>query len=239
MTLAQPPATLRAQAAPRPRRAPAVLAFALVVLLLPLRPAAASPPGRAGASAHGGAAGGLRDGTAPVAALFLEEVSPGPTNLAAYWLLSRLMEVLAPVRAEWAMALLLSLLLLASLAGAVRLAGGGAAPLLPALPLAARHALHGLLRAGAGDVPGLPGAGLRGALASDGSRAALAGFARSAAGLRLADPWRCRCWRRSAAGALAGWVARAGGRGWWPPGGWSGCAWRRLPVAAAALAYGC
>jgi hypothetical protein len=67
---------------------------------------------------------GLRDGTSPTATRFLEEVDPGLTNTAAYWLLSRLMEVFAATRAEWAMALLLSLMLLAVVVAAPRLLGG-------------------------------------------------------------------------------------------------------------------
>lgn len=244
MTLAEPPARLRAQAAPRSGFAWAVPAFALAVVLLPFLASGSFPSQDGPAHLHtAGLLAGLRDGTAPVAAVFLEEVSPGPTNLAAYWLLSRLMEALAPARAEWAMALLLSLLLLASLAGAVRLAGGGAASLLPALPLAAPIMLHMgsfalvLAMAPAFLALGCAARWLRG---GGGGGAALAGFGAlgllaCALQIQVAVPLLAAV----GGGALAGWGWRGlAGAGWWPPGRLVGLCLAALPVAAAALAYG-
>ncbi|HEV7263342.1 MAG TPA: hypothetical protein VGN83_00255 [Falsiroseomonas sp.] len=80
---------------------------------------------------------GLREGGSPTGARFLEEVDPGLTNTAAYWLLSGLMEVMPPIRAEWTMALLLTLLLVGVVLAAPRLLGGRMVDAAPGLLLCA------------------------------------------------------------------------------------------------------
>jgi hypothetical protein len=68
----------------------------------------------------------IRAGEAPVAARFLEEFDPGLTNVLALQGLSFLLRVMPPDRAEWAMALGLTLLLLGAVLLALRLLRGRA-----------------------------------------------------------------------------------------------------------------
>lgn len=68
----------------------------------------------------------MREGRAPLASAFLAEIDPGFTNTAAYWILSRLLDVMPAVAAEWTMALGLTVLLLGAVLASIRLLGGRA-----------------------------------------------------------------------------------------------------------------
>lgn len=120
-----------------------ILPSALACVTLPFLVSGVFPSQDGPAHLHtAGLLAGLRDGSARTAALFVETVHSGTTNVIAYWLLSRLVEFLTPVRAEWSMALALSLLLLGSVLAAPRLLGGRIGDVWPGLLLCAPLMLY-------------------------------------------------------------------------------------------------
>ena len=84
----------------------------------------------------------IREGRAPVASALLAEIDPGVTNIAAYWILSRLLDVMPAVAAEWTMALGLTALLLGAVLAAIRLLGGRAWDAVPGVLLCAPLMLY-------------------------------------------------------------------------------------------------
>ncbi|WP_372623489.1 hypothetical protein [Falsiroseomonas sp.] len=183
---------------------------------------------------------GLREGTSPTAARFLEEADPGLTNTAAYWLLSRLMEMMPPVRAEWTMALLLTLLLVGVILAAPRLLGGrvadAAVGLLLCAPLMLQMGSFALVLAMAPAFLALVFAArlVRGGGMGDAAAFAALGLLGCALQIQVA-PALLAAVSGGAVGAV-GWRWLRGG-GFVVPRQFLVLALASLPVAAAAVAY--